>query len=242
MQSSLSDSVEAYHRDGYAIVDCYDNDEFRMIEDHAHRYLDRLLSEALDSKELPGSLDTYHQWWGKAGVDHGQVFRAKNRYHFPPAAVEHAILNHRVCDFVSALGFRCKDTFDHEGMGWLGFRFVRPGMEDGYPMSCKEWGPTPDVLSMWLPVIGFGSEQTLSIVPGSHLLEYEKYLPTDSKFASDEYRLAIPESDLDVISPEMQPGQVLFYHPRLLHSEDVKGGDITRYNLEVRIAPHGLNN
>ena len=74
-------------------------------------------------------------------------------------------------------------------------------------------------------------------MPGSHLKEYENYLPQDGKFTKNEYRLSKKYTDIEVFNPTLSQGEVIFYHPKTLHSEDVVNSNITRLNLEFRVMP-----
>ena len=86
-------------------------------------------------------------------------------------------------------------------------------------------------------MIGHSSSETLALVPGSHVREYEKYLPDNDKFHPTEYRLVSPPEGLDFVRPELRPGEVIVYHPRLIHTEDITSSTVTRLNLEVRFNP-----
>ncbi len=110
-------------------------------------------------------------------------------------------------------------------------------MGDGYPLSRKEWGIATNVVSCWVPIIGYSPNETLALVPGSHLKDYEKRLPTDGKFRKGEYRLSEEYNNLELYRPKLERGEVIIYHPKTLHSEDVVASNITRLNLEFRIDP-----
>ena len=123
----------------------------------------------------------------------------------------------------------------NEGYGDLAFRLIRPNRGDGYPFSCKNWGPGAGCISMWIPILGFEQDQQLNIVPGSHLKKYEKYLPINSKFIKNEYRLAEDINKLFTLRPKLKQGDLLIFHPQLLHSEEVYNAFTTRLNLEFRV-------
>jgi ectoine hydroxylase-related dioxygenase (phytanoyl-CoA dioxygenase family) len=86
-------------------------------------------------------------------------------------------------------------------------------------------------------VIGHSAKETLALVPGSHKQTYPKYLPENSKFTKDEYRFAGNRRKLKIIRPELQEGEVIIFHPALLHEEEVTESPITRFNLEIRFMP-----
>lgn len=225
-----------FDRDGFALVKLLESEQAKRVEDFAGEWIQRLLEPWVKHPRECLALGHYHSWYGSLGVDHGAVFVAKNRHTSPGRAIRSLLVNDRLRGFLSDLGVGDYDLWD-EGLGWLAFRFVRPGFGDGYPMSRKSWGPAKTAISIWLPVIGHEPEQTLTMVPGSHRREYEKFIPRDTKFRADEFRLRTPVPDAELFSPRLQRGQAIVYHPRLLHSEDVERGDMTRLSLEFRVEP-----
>ncbi|MDC0110944.1 phytanoyl-CoA dioxygenase family protein, partial [Alphaproteobacteria bacterium] len=128
-------------------------------------------------------------------------------------------------------------TLWDEGLGWLAFRLIRPGFSDGYPFSRKDWGPGKGTISIWIPIIGFDQSQTIAFIPGSHKKKYEKFLPTNSKFTLDEFRLKSPVSEDEIYRPKLKPGQAIVFSPKTIHSEDVPQAPGTRFSLEFRIVP-----
>jgi hypothetical protein len=229
-----SGSVDMYHRDGFTVLKVFDENEVCLLERFARGWIYRLLGEWTADKENQYPLETYHVWSKSFSIDHGNVFRAPNRHTNPPKDVANVLINDRLKDFLGGIGLKRYRIWD-EGLGWLAFRFVRPGMGDGYPLSRKAWGIATSVVSCWVPIIGYGPVETLALVPGSHLKEYDKYLPTDSKFCKGEYRLSDKYKDLEIFRPKLERGEIVVFHPNTLHSEDVSAGSLTRLNLEFRI-------
>lgn len=235
-----SSPVDMYSQYGLAIIRIFDENQVRLLEKFAMGWIYRLLAEWTAGKEESLPLETYHVWSKSLPIDHGGIFRAQNRHTNPGREVEEALINERLKNFLGQIGLKEYRIWD-EGLGWLAFRFIRPGAGDGYPMSRKTWGIATNVVSCWVPIIGYSPNETLTLVPGSHLKEYEKYLPTDGKFRKDEYHLAGNYDDLKLYRPKLERGEVIIYHPRTLHSEDVTTSDVTRLNLEFRIEPVQLS-
>ena len=227
-------AIDSYHREGFMIVQVFDESEVRQLETFATEWLLDLLKEWAGGLDVPPDLGSYHAWSKSLGVDHRNTFRAKNRHTIPDAEIAEIVTNSKIRDVLTGIGLGEYTLWD-EGLGWLAFRFVRPGAEDGYPMTCKFWGPAKRVVSCWVPIIGYEPAQTLTLVPGSHLNEYEKILPNDAKFRSDEYRLI--DQPKETFSPRLNRGEVILYHPRVLHSENVVEGGVTRLSLEYRFSP-----
>ena len=230
-----TDNIGFYENNGFCVVEVYTSAEVDIISDFAKGWLEDLLKDwSSDKEKYP--LEEYHKWFNNVGIDHSQLFKASNRHVSPPEEIKNILVNQKVRTLLREIGVKDFELWD-EGYGWLAFRFIRPGMSDGYPFSRKAWGPAKNVVSAWVPIIGFGANETLRVIPGSHVKEYQKYLPEDSKFVKDEYRLLeMPRSE-EWYNPELNKGEVIIYDPRLIHSEDVKSSDVTRLNLEFRINP-----
>ena len=130
-----------------------------------------------------------------------------------------------------------KNSLWKDKRGVFSFRIIRPGFNDGYPYSRKEWGPAKNVLSMWVPIIGNTKNETLEVLPKSHKVNFKKYLPKKSKFQKEEYRLAEKINKKKFERFNISYGSILFFHPKLIHSENVKKSKITRINLEFRANP-----
>jgi len=177
-------------------------------------------------------LSNYHVWAKKKSIDHGSLFSAPFRFTSPNRSIESTILNENVYSVFNVLKLKNPQLID-EGMGWLGYRIIRPGMNDGYPMSAKDWGASKGAFSFWVPLFGFGAAYSLHYVSSSHRKNYKNFLPDDGKFTKDELRLD-PTETVNIESEYVRPGNALFYHPRTLHTEDVKNGRKTRINLEFR--------
>jgi Phytanoyl-CoA dioxygenase (PhyH) len=225
----IKDPFACYEEHGFAILGAYSNNESEMIIEYATNWLQSLLPI-----EQHQPLESYHLWFKHKKIEHNSLFAAKNRHRKPDQTIEKIIMSERIESFLNNLVPQGYTIWD-EGLGWLAFRFIRPRHNDGYPFSCKAWGPAKTVISAWLPVIGLDSNCTLKMLPGSHKLDYERHLPENSKFCKDEYRLNKLPAATEVYQPELKPGDIIFFHPNLLHSEDVTTGNNTRLSLEFRI-------
>lgn len=227
-----SNPVKTYNQLGFAIVNVFNESEYETIKNYAKEWVYSLLKLRIQHRdEFP--LSKYHKWGDQLKVDHSEIFQAKNRFIFPPKYIKKIIINDKIQSFLHAIGLDHFEVWD-DGKGWFGFRYIRPGRNDGYPLSRKEWGPAKKVISCWIPIIGFDPNETLTLVPGSHLKEYEKYLPNNNKFTPEEFRFKGDIKCLKRYNPKLQKGEVVFFNPKTLHSEDVEKSSITRLNLEVR--------
>ena len=227
----MSKNPKASYEDlGFTILEAYPNN-FNLIREYSVEWLQSLIGLSATP-----NLSSYHLWFEKNGVQHDSVFSAKKRHKNPESEFGGIIINDVLNDFLGQILPGGYDIWN-EGLGWLAFRFVRPGFNDGYPFSCKEWGPAKKVISGWIPIVGFDPACTLKMVPGSHKKEHARYLPMETKFCKDEYRLCREPHEDEIYQARLKAGDLLLFHPRLLHSEDVSEGNTTRLSLEFRISP-----
>jgi len=235
-QKLRPDPAEAYHRNGFAVLRAFDEKQVHVLEQFSKDWLYTLLEEWTKNRRADFPLEYYHLWSKEFRLDHARIFRAENRHTNPGLKIKDLLLNPLVRNFLEEIGVDRYEIWN-QGLGWLGFRFLRPGAGDGYSFSRKAWGPAKEVVSCWIPIIGHDPEHTLTILPGSHRREYEKYLPTQGKFAKDEYRLKERPPESECYHPGLERGEVIWYHPGTIHSEDIPRGSHTRLSLEFRIHP-----
>lgn len=233
--SIYKNSVDEFHRDGFVVIPMHHENEIKIISHFVTTLLYRLLKPWVhDTSNRP--LRYYHLWSKEIPDEHRHAFSAKNRYFYPEPEVRNAIINDNMNAWLSAIGFSKYKIWD-DGWGDVGFRLIRPGCNDGYPLCCKNWGKAKGVTSFWIPVIGHSSKETLLLAKSSHLENHPKKF-IEGKFYANEPRYCGDLKNLDLIRPDLKKGEVICYHGATLHSEDVENSDITRLNLEIRLLPN----
>lgn len=223
-----------YETDGIAQLRLLTGPEFQEVKAFTREWIAGVIRSHGDFSP-PNDLGRYHTWQQHVGFPHSSAFIAPARFTTPPKRISQILLDKRSRAALKQIGLDKWEPMD-EGMGWLGYRIIRPGAGDGYPLSRKNWGASKNVISFWVPMFGFGKEYALKYVPASHLKEYKSYLPTDSKFTKDELRLS-PDEHVELASQHVAPGNALIYSPNTLHTENVPEGSMTRINLEFRAVP-----
>ncbi len=217
-----------YNKDGYVIVHCYSRKEYLKIKNFIYEKIYKIL-------KIKKDLKTYHLWVEKIQIKHDINFQGKNRFFNVPKELKKIILNKNVEYVIKSLIGKNEIWRDKRGL--FSFRIIRPGLNDGYPYSRKEWGPAKNVLSMWVPILGNTKNETLKLLPKSHKKNFKKYLPKKSKFQKEEFRLLDKVNESNFKRFDIDYGKVLFYHPKLIHSENVEKSKVTRINLEFRANP-----
>ena len=228
-----------YAKDGFEIIEYLSDKEFSKVQNFSIDWISDIFKLSGLNVSDHGSIQNYHKNNKVDEAFHSDALRAANRHTIPPKDICELLLNAVLRDGLLLRGVRDFTLWD-EGLGWLAFRLIRPGFNDGYPFSRKDWGPGKGTISVWIPVVGFEQNQAIALIPGSHLNEYEKYLPENSKFIKDEFRLKANISDDEIYRPDLEPGQAIFFSPKMVHSEDVKIATSTRLSLEFRIVPNSL--
>jgi hypothetical protein len=227
--------LDSYHKNGYVVTQLHNESEARRLSYFATTWIKRLLLDFVPVDEKEFSLENYHFWEKNITPEHRKIFNAKNRYQYPPNDVMEALVNVRMKQLLAELGLKKYKIWD-DGWGNVGFRMIRPAANDGYPLCTKEWGVAKGVVSFWVPIIGHSSNETLQVVPGSHLNDYKREV-VDGKFAAGEPRFAGEQDSLVKVRPELKSGEVICYGSKTLHSEDVQSSATTRINLEIRFQP-----
>ena len=224
--------TQVFEQEGISTASLYSLPEILKLRSFAQSWVSGNFISQDIKKAFPKNISQYHKWAARNSIPHERLFSAPFRFCTPPAPIEKILMNDKLYKLFDSLGLKNPKVID-EGMGWLGYRMIRPGMNDGYPISCKNWGASKGAYSIWLPLFTFSSKYSLKFVKGSNQRTYLNYLPEDGKFTKDELRLD-PSEEVELTSVGLLPGQALFYHPNTLHSENVPAGNKTRLNLEFR--------
>jgi ectoine hydroxylase-related dioxygenase (phytanoyl-CoA dioxygenase family) len=115
-----------------------------------------------------------------------------------------------------------------------GNQFVKPHIDTPYRFD--QWHEEFDLLGVQciIPLCEFNKVNGgTGLYPGSHLKNW---------VVKDSYRGVYTEEFLDnVVQPEMNPGDVLIYNPRVLHSTMPNNTDLTRRALLTHITTRELS-
>jgi len=223
-------SLDNFNINGIAIIDLLSLNEHLsaslLITNHINRILG--FPEGFN-------LSLYHHYYQLALHDRSVALQSANR-HLSDTFWSIHELSSRLLKYIRNHFGTQWFPWD-EGLGPSAFRIIRPGYDDGYPPSRKSWGPAGQVISTYIPIIGFTHYESPGYVIPSHNLDPASYIPTDSKFCNDERRLLSPK-DFHFTRFSFSPGQALIYHWNTLHTEQIIGLDTTRISLEFRYVSH----
>lgn len=228
--------IEKFYKDnGYVILDLYRNTEFLKIKKFTEDWIKSVVQYGTSKNIKNKNIEKYHLWSKKLKINHKKIFINPNRVIEPNQKIKDLIFTKNLLKIVKKLLKNNYTFWRDPGLGCLCFRFIRPGHADGYHLCKKSWGEAKNVLSAWLPVFGFEQSQMIQFLPGSHKKKIP-FVKGKSKFVEPQVNMKYLNSD-DLIRPKLKKGQILLYHPGILHSEDVKVASTSRINLEFRFNP-----
>ncbi len=224
-----------YSDNGYVILDLYKNKEFLKIKKFTEDWIKSVVQYGTSKNIQNKNIEKYHLWSKELKINHKKIFINPNRVIEPNQKIKDLIFTKSLLKIAKKLLKKNYTYWRDPGLGCLCFRFIRPGHGDGYHLCKKSWGEAKNVLSAWLPVFGFEQSQMIQLLPGSHKKKIP-FLKGKSKFVEPKVNMKFLNTD-DLIRPKLKKGQILLYHPGILHSEDVKVGSTSRINLEFRFNP-----
>ena len=224
-----------YNKNGYVIFDLYNNKEFSEIKNFTEEWIKSVIQYGTSKNVKNKNIENYHLWKKSFKIDHKKIFINPNRVIEPNQKIKNLIFNKKLHKIAKKILKKDYTLWRDPGLGCLCFRFIRPGHNDGYHLCKKSWGDAKKVLSAWLPVFGFEQSQMIQLLPGSHKKKIP-FLKGKSKFVEPQVNKKYLNSN-ELIRPKLKNGQILLYHPDILHSEDVKTASTCRVNLEFRFNP-----
>ena len=91
-----------------------------------------------------------------------------------------------------------------------------------------------NLLTLWLPIVGFDERYTLRIAPGSHKSVHpDEFIIKNKSYISMTYEKSYIDN-FNFIRPKLKVGQGIIFDPNLLHGASYNFGVDTRVSLEFR--------
>jgi hypothetical protein len=91
------------------------------------------------------------------------------------------------------------------------------------------------LLTLWTPILGVSSKYTLSLAPGTHNINHPLNMYEKNKKIVSNIFLSSYAKKFKFIRPNLKYGQVILFHPNLLHGGSFNKGIYTRASLEIRM-------
>ena len=132
-----------------------------------------------------------------------------------------------------------KNLFEIFRRNFASFRIVKPRAEtSGVHTDYFEDYPSIKgrIISMWIPLIGFTPKETLLIYPESHKKQHPKNNYLSDKYIANSFPAEYVEKFKNK-RPDLSIGDILIFHPNLLHGGSINFGNKTRCSIELRLSP-----
>lgn len=257
-------STDLFYKDGYLILDLIDEVWLETASKLIHDRVDEVRQSAIgETGNSDWTLASYHEKIGSDDDVHNRLMAHAVRYinmtddmvppllQWPVEDILDHYWGHRE-PLITHRGHELPD--EKEGDYACGFRFVRPyvtdvtgvhvdtyfgSKSDAYDRSledCVDSGAEdPDLITIWIPVVGFDERYSLRLAPGTHTINH----PVEAFVKSPDFITQAVnqdyESKFDYIRPNLKPGQAIVFHPNLLHGGSSNLGGSTRVSMEVRL-------
>lgn len=91
------------------------------------------------------------------------------------------------------------------------------------------------LFTIWIPIIGFNKKYTLRLSPHSHKKQHKiENMEKQKKYISKVYKNSYLKK-FKFKRFNMKKGEVIIFHPNLLHGHSKNHGNLTRASLDLRI-------
>lgn len=155
------------------------------------------------------------------------------------------ILNQRIKDLLSFYSdkeyfiLRSNDKFSYRGKDFknrAGFRIVEPNSNNVAGYHSDHYNLQNFKFTMWIPLIGFNKKYSLQLIIGSHFYKHSKKQIIKNKVGSAKlFSKEYLKNFSRPFRPNLKPGEVILFHPYLIHGNAKNLGNKIRASLEVKI-------
>ena len=155
------------------------------------------------------------------------------------------ILNKRIRDLLSYYSdkeyniLRSNDKFSSRGKdfkNYAGFRIVEPNSNKVAGYHSDHYNLQNFKFTMWVPLIGFSNKYSLKLITGSHYYKHSKKQIVKNKIGSARlFNNSYLKKFSKAFRPNLKPGEVILFHPSLIHGNAKNLGKTVRASLEIKI-------
>ena len=155
------------------------------------------------------------------------------------------ILNKRIRDLLSYYSdkeyyiLRSSNKFSSRGKdfnNYAGFRIVEPNSDKVAGYHSDHYNLQNFRFTMWVPLIGFNNKYSLKLITGSHYYKHSKKQIVKNKFGSARlFNNLYLKKFSKAFRPNLKLGEVILFHPYLIHGNAKNLGKTVRVSLEIKI-------
>ena len=234
---------------GFCIINLYNKNEHKYLLSKIIKKINKNIPA--QSKKLSAkNLKFYHSFQDKEV--HDKVIKNTQRYISLDKKLIRPIINNKLIQKISNHHWgHAKFSIKWVGslkkpmkLNTTGFRVARPeklsskdvgGEHLDLHYGGKKNTNQKKLFTIWCPIVGMSKNYTLRISPGSHKFKH----PLSSISKQKKYISMVLNKNyvkrFKFIRPNLKAGQVIFFHPNLIHGSSKNLGSKTRVSIELRI-------
>lgn len=232
-------SKMSWKSDGYANVPVFQGNEFHLLKASINENIIKAIKASGVKIDNKFTLDQYHKYITTDEL-HNQVINITRNLENEDFNFNIEVLVER---FGAILGYELTSWLEDLGKSHIQIRISRPNSLDINPPHRDGYlSYYHNIINIWIPIEGCNTKSSLPVLPGSHLINENKILRTQSKGAKingNTYYvpciLEVKDQPTNMVRPNPKEGEALIFTPYLIHGAAVnKNEDITRVALELR--------
>lgn len=258
---SPKDNLDLFNKNGYLVLDLFSDAQVDVVAKSIEDRIDEIGAPTPAKHGVRRwNLADYHNTLGADDAVHRRITDPEVRYvtlsdDFVSSSLDKTVLRvldhywgHRETLITHERGISDDKPQDSRltDDNTCGFRLVRPGTADAagvhvdkyygnIPGIAEVGTSNPTLITLWIPVVGFGERYSLRLAPGSHLIahppeEFKKIPGYLTQVCGPAY-----ESKFEYVRPKLRKGQAIVFHPNLLHGGSRNLGKTTRVSVEIRL-------
>jgi len=225
---------------GYSVVSIFSKEEFESLKNSIKdNLLKAFMENGVEVDEESFELEKYHDYVASNEL-HNKIISITRNLEVSDFDLDLSTIAQRFGDI---LGYKFSTFVPELGKSHVQIRISRPNSldinpphKDGYLSYWK------DIINVWIPIVGCNEKSSLPVFPGSHFINENDVLRTESKGAhinGNTYYvpciLEVKNKEMKMIRPNPKQGEALIFSPFLIHGAAINGNkDLTRISLELR--------
>ncbi len=246
------DSVRFFEKNGYCIINLFNSNQISDLKElivNKMNYLAKDLGFNLKSKDIK----KYHKF-KISDETHSLLTKPSTRNFLLSSKIrKKIILNKKILKIIKKYWGHTKFKIKWVGslsadplkQNFAGFRIVRPKRVSEKDVGSEHLdlhyggqvhkNAYKALVTIWCPLEGFSEKFSLRISPKSHLTKHSvQAVSKQKKYVSRVFKKNYINKFF-FHRPRLKKGQVIFFHPNLIHGESFNFGKQTRVSIDLRI-------
>ena len=245
----LEKQIKFFIKNGYCKINLFNKSEFNYLCNKVINKINKKITKKGKKLKLE-NIKNYHKY--DVESYHEKIIKSSTRYLILDKKLIKPVITNKLIKKISKF-YWGHSNFSIKWVGSLkeplknnatGFRIARPlknSKKDvgGEHLDLHYGGENninqKKLFTLWCPIVGMSNKYTLRISPRSHKKKHSlNSISRQKKFISKVLKKSYVQK-FKFIRPKLSPGQVIFFHPNLIHGSSVNLGEKTRVSIDLRI-------